>query len=123
MEMSLKTDGAVAALRVTGPVRMDEVASLSEYLRVARENGAVRCIVDFTESGDLPTPVMAVLFRESARFQDAGGGLAVSGVTNQNPFLAEAVATSRLQHYRSVEEAWAAERGRDAAARVSPTPS
>ena len=123
MEMSLKTDGTVAALRVSGPVRLDEVANLSEYLRVARENGAVRCIVDFSECGDLPTPVMAVLFRESTRFQEAGGGLAVSGVTRQNPFLAEAVATCRLQHYRTVEEAWAAERGRDVAAGATLTPS
>lgn len=112
MELSLETDGALATLRVRGTVGMSETNALTEYLRVARENGAVRCILDFSGCRELPTTIVPVLLRESAKLGEAGGVLALSGVTNQNPFLAEAVGEGRFTHHRSVEEAIGSERAR-----------
>lgn len=110
MELALETDGPVASLRVAGSVSLGEAGALSEYLRVARENGAVRCIVDFSGCAWLPTTIVAVLLREAGRFAEAGGALSLSGVGNQNPFLAQAVSSGRFVHYRSADEAAAAER-------------
>jgi anti-anti-sigma regulatory factor len=112
MELALRTDGALAALRVVGKVLMSETGALSDYLRVARENGAVRCVVDLSECTELPTTIVAVLMREAAKLAEAGGALSLTGVRDQNPFLTEAVASSRFFHYRSAGEAWDTERVR-----------
>jgi hypothetical protein len=112
VELSLRTDGALATVRVTGKVTMADTAALSSYLRVARENGAVRCVLDLSECLELPTTIMAVLMRESASLAEAGGALSLCGVAQQNPFLTEAVASARFLHYRSLEEAWETERVR-----------
>lgn len=114
MELSLETDGALAALRVRGSVGMGETTALTEYLRVARENGAVRCVLDFSGCSELPTTIVPVLLREAAKLAEAGGVLALSGVTTQNPFLTEAVVEGRFAHYPSVEEAIGSERARSA---------
>ena len=110
MELSLETDGIVAALRVRGEVTLTEASTITEYLRVARENGALRCVVDLSSCTSLPTTIVAVLMREQGRFSVAGGGLALSGVGGQNPFLAQSVAAGRFDHHRTVEEGIAAER-------------
>ena len=110
MELSLDTDGAVAALRVRGDVTLTEASTITEYLRVARENGALRCVVDLSGCTALPTTIVAVLMREQGRFVAAGGSLALSGVGEQNPFLAQSVAAGRFGHYPTVEEGLAAER-------------
>ncbi len=110
MELSLETDGAVAALKVRGDVTLTEASTISEYLRVARENGALRCVVDLSGCAALPTTIVAVLMRELGRFAVAGGTLVLSGVGEQNPFLAQSVASGRFSHYRTVEEGLAAER-------------
>ncbi|MEO7919671.1 MAG: hypothetical protein ABIT01_09430 [Thermoanaerobaculia bacterium] len=107
MELALTTDGTRATLRVLGRVSMAETTVLSEYLRVARENGAVRCIVDLTDCTELPTTIVAVLLRESGKLAEAGGGLALTGVAEQNPFLRDAVTAERFLHYRSADEAFA----------------
>ncbi len=110
MELSLETDGAVAALRVRGDVTLTEASTITEYLRVARENGALRCVVDLSACTSLPTTIVAVLMREQGRFGVAGGTLVLSGVGEQNPFLAQSVAAGRFGHYRTAEEWIAAER-------------
>lgn len=112
MELSLETDGALAVVRVIGPVSMAETNALSEYLRVARENGATRCLVDFSECTDLPTTIVPLLTREAAKLTEAGGALVLSCVDVQNPFLAQAVSAGRFVHYRTREEALALERSR-----------
>lgn len=111
MELALTTDGTRATLRVLGRVSMGETTVLSEYLRVARENGAVRCVVDFSDCLELPTTIVAVLLRESARLTEAGGGLALTGVVDQNPFLRDAVTAERFLHFRTAEEANALQSG------------
>lgn len=110
MDLSLETDGPVAALRVLGTVSLGEAGAVSDYLRVARENGAVRCIVDFSGCSWLPTTIVPVLQREAASLRQVGGGLSLTGVGNQNPFLSQAVSAGRFVHYRSAAEAMAAER-------------
>lgn len=110
VELSLETDGAVAALRVRGDVTLTEASTITEYLRVARENGALRCVVDLAACASLPTTIVAVLMREQGRFTEAGGALVLSGVGEQNPFLARSVSAGRFGHYRTVEEGLAAER-------------
>ena len=112
MELALTTDGTRAALRVLGRVSMAETTVLSEYLRVARENGAVRCVLDLAECTELPTTIVAVLLRESARLSEAGGALALTGVADQNPFLRDAVAAGRFLHYRCVEDAFSGDPNR-----------
>src|SRR5262245_30070315 len=42
MELALSTDGPLATLRVLGAVKMADTSMLADYLRVARENGAIR---------------------------------------------------------------------------------
>ncbi len=113
MELSLETDGALAVLRVIGPVSMAETNALSEYLRVARENGAVRCLLDFSECTDLPTTIVPVLLREAGKLAEAGGTLALACVDVQNPFLTQAVQAGRFLHYRTREEGLALERSRN----------
>jgi hypothetical protein len=115
MELALATDGPLATIRIAGVVKMSETGMLSDYLRVARENGAVRCVLDLSACRELPTTIMALLMRESSAFAAAGGALSLTGVGEQNPFLTEAVAESRFLHYRTVEEAIANERVRAAA--------
>jgi hypothetical protein len=110
MELALETSGALATLRVLGDVKMDETKTVAEYLRVARENGAIRCILDLSSCGALPTTALALLMRESALFAEAGGALSLSGVKHQNPFLTEAVASARFFHYATLEEACEKER-------------
>lgn len=110
MELALETDGAIAALRVRGDVTLTEASTITEYLRVARENGALRCVVDLSSCTSLPTTIVAVLMREQGRFAVAGGSLTLSGVLEQNPFLTQSVAAGRFGHYRSAEEGIAAER-------------
>ena len=110
MELSLETDGAVAAIRVKGPVSMAETAALSDYLRVARENGALRCIVDLADCSWLPTTIVPLLLREAGAFSRSGGALSLSGVADQNPFLRQAVTSGRLGAYRTFDEASAGER-------------
>ncbi len=110
MELALETDGAVAALRVRGDVTLTEAATITEYLRVARENGALRCVVDLSACTALPTTIVAVLMREQGRFAVAGGTFALTGVAGQNPFLSQSVAAGRFEHYRTAEEGIAAER-------------
>lgn len=96
---------------------MGETHALSDYLRVARENGAVRCIVDFSSCTDLPTTIVAVLMRESGKLLEAGGVLALSGLTGQNPFLEDAAVNHRFVIYRTLEEAVAVEQQK-----AGPTP-
>jgi len=110
VELSLETDGAIAALKVRGDVTLTEASTITEYLRVARENGALRCVVDLTSCTALPTTIVAVLMREQGRFATVGGTLVLSGVAEQNPFLAQSVAAGKFGHYRTVEEGIAAER-------------
>ena len=110
VELSLETDGPVAAVRVSGSVTLAEAASLSDYLRVARENGAVRGIVDLSACPSLPTTIIPVLIREADRFAEAGGALSLCGVRGQNPFLSQLVTKGRFGHYRSIEEARTVER-------------
>ncbi|HKC25114.1 MAG TPA: hypothetical protein VKF32_10255 [Thermoanaerobaculia bacterium] len=112
MELALTTDGALATLRIVGVVRMNDTAMLADYLRVARENGAVRCVLDLADCPELPTTIVSLLMREAARFAEAGGALALSGVETQNPFLTDAVVSARFLHYRTLEEACATERVR-----------
>jgi hypothetical protein len=85
---------------------------LADYLKVARENGAVRCVLDLGDCSELPTTIVSVLSREAQRFVEAGGALALSGVEEQNPFLTDAVASARFLHYRSLAEAWASEKAK-----------
>ncbi|HPA52774.1 MAG TPA: hypothetical protein PLP50_14355, partial [Thermoanaerobaculia bacterium] len=87
-----------------------EASTITEYLRVARENGALRCVVDLSACTALPTTIVAVLMREQGRFATSGGTLALAGVGEQNPFLTQSVAAGRFGHYRTVEEGLAAER-------------
>jgi anti-anti-sigma regulatory factor len=110
VELSLETDGSVAALKVRGDVTLTEASTITEYLRVARENGALRCVVDLSACTALPTTIVAVLMREQGRFATSGGTLALAGVGEQNPFLTQSVAAGRFGHYRTVEEGLAAER-------------
>jgi hypothetical protein len=112
MELALETDGTLAVLRVIGPVSMADTGALSEYLRVARENGAVRCLLDFAECTDLPTTIVPLLTREAAKLAETGGTLALASVDVQNPFLAQAVEAGKFLHYRTREEALAIERSR-----------
>ncbi len=112
MELALETDGTLAILRVIGPVSMAETNALSEYLRVARENGAIRCLVDLAECTDMPTTIVPLLTREAAKLAEAGGALALASVDVQNPFLAQAVNSGKFLHYRTREEALAIERSR-----------
>ena len=111
MELALSTDGTRATLRVSGRVSMAETTVLSEYLKVARENGAVRCVLDLGGCSELPTTIVAVLLRESARLTEAGGLLALTGVADQNPFLRDAVVAERFLHFRTVDEAFSGDRG------------
>jgi anti-anti-sigma regulatory factor len=117
VELSLETDGQVAALRVRGDVTLTEASTITEYLRVARDNGALRCVVDLASCSSLPTTIVAVLMREQGRFSVAGGALALSGVGEQNPFLTQSVAAGRFDQYHTVEEGIAAQR-RAAGARI-----
>lgn len=112
MELSLETDGALAVLKVIGPVTMAESNALSDYLKVARENGAIRCLLDLSECTDLPTTIVPLLGREAAQLAAAGGTLALACVDVQNPFLTQAVAGGKFVHYRTREEAIAIERGK-----------
>lgn len=105
MEISLQTDGAVASLRIIGAVSGGETASLSEYLRVARENGAVKCLVDLTECTELPTTILPLLTREAAKLAEAGGALGLCGVRRQNPFLLQAVEAGKFPHFATLAEA------------------
>ena len=89
---------------------LTEASTITEYLRVARENGALRCVVDLSSCTALPTTIVAVLMREQGRFAVAGGSLSLSGVGEQNPFLARSVEAGRFGHYRTAEEGIAAER-------------
>ena len=66
MELSLETDGAIAALRVRGDVTLTEASTITEYLRVARENGALRCVVDLSACISLPTTIVAVTPRDAS---------------------------------------------------------
>ena len=118
MELALTTDGPLATLRIIGTVQMSETQMLADYLRVARENGAVRCILDLSACSVLPTTIMALLMREGTRFAEAGGALSLSGVSDQNPFLTDAVAAARFLHYRTLEEACETERVRALAGRI-----
>lgn len=110
MELSLETDGVVAALRIRGEVTLTEASTITEYLRVARENGSLRCVVDLSGCTALPTTIVAVLMREQGRFGVAGGALVLSGVAQQNPFLSQSVEAGRFGHYRTADEGIAAER-------------
>lgn len=105
VDLSLRTDGDLATLRVLGEVGVGQTAALADYLRVARENGAVRAVVDLTDCSRLPTTVLPLLLREAERFASAGGSLGLCGAGPQNPFLADAVRDGRFAHFRSVEEA------------------
>ncbi len=109
MEIGLRTDGKLAALKVSGDVAMADTGALSSYIGVARENGAVRCILDLAGCSSLPTTILALLMREAQKLADAGGVLVLSGVGEQNPFLAQAVTSGKFPHYRTVEQAWEAE--------------
>jgi anti-anti-sigma regulatory factor len=109
MEISLRTDGRLAALKLSGDVGMGDTAALSSYLGVARENGAVRCILDLAACTNVPTTILALLMREAQKLADAGGVLVLSGVGEQNPFLAQAVTSGKFPHYRTVDQAWEAE--------------
>jgi hypothetical protein len=121
VELALTTDGALATLRIVGTVRMSDIGMLEDYLRVARENGAIRCVLDLAECPELPTTIVSLLMREAARFAEAGGALALSGVESQNPFLTDAVVSARFLHYKTLDEARATERVRAAAAAPPPT--
>lgn len=110
MDLALETDGSFAVLRVTGRVPLGKTGTLSEYFRVARENGAVRCVLDLAGCEFLPTTIVAILSRESRAFAEAGGTLSLASVRTQNPFLVDAVAKGRFPHFRAVDEARAAER-------------
>ncbi len=112
VELALETDGVLAVVRVIGPVSMGETNALSEYLRVARENGAIRCLVDLSECTDLPTTIVPMLGREAAKLAEAGGSLALACVDVQNPFLTEAVTKGKFIHYRTREEGLALERSK-----------
>ncbi len=105
MDLSLRTDGPLATIRVVGAVGLKETAGLADYLRVARENGAVWALVDLSECDELPTTIVALLVREGERFVAAGGSLGLTGVGAQNPFLADAVQSGRFPHFRTLEEA------------------
>src|SRR5512143_4364217 len=123
MELALATDGGLATLRVIGIVRMTDIGMLGDYLRVARENGAIRCVLDLSECPELPTTIVSLLMREASRFAAAGGALALSGVGAQNPFLTDAVAAARFLHYRTLDEARATERVRAVASSPEPPPA
>jgi hypothetical protein len=112
MDLSLRTDGPVAHIRVVGAVAIGETGTLLEYLRVARENGSVLAVLDFSECNQLPTTIVPILVREALAFQDLGGSLSLTGLRGQNPFLMHAVAEARFVHYRSFEEASAHEKHR-----------
>jgi anti-anti-sigma regulatory factor len=112
VRLSLETDGPLAALRVAEAMAIAETETLAGYLRVARENGAVRCLIDFSECTQAPTTLLPLLLRETATFRNAGGALVLTGVRDQNPFLAEAVASEKLTHLPSFDEAIAKERAR-----------
>lgn len=112
MDLALETDGPLAVVRVIGPVSAAETGALSEYLRVARENGAIRCLIDLSECTDLPTTIVPVLTREGAKLAEAGGLLALCCVDVQNPFLTQMVQAGRFANYRTREEALALERSR-----------
>lgn len=120
MEISLRTDGKLAALKIGGDVSMADTGALSSYIGVARENGAVRCIVDLGACSTLPTTILALLMREAQKLTDAGGVLVLSGVGEQNPFLAQAVTSGKFPHYRTVDQAWEAESRIAAGGDVSP---
>ena len=110
MDLSLRTDGDLATLRVLGEVGVGQTAALADYLRVARENGAVRAVVDLSDCSTLPTTVLPLLLREAELFASAGGSLGLCGVGPQNPFLSDAVREGRFAHFRSLDEAAAAGR-------------
>ena len=112
MELALETDGTLAILRVIGPVIGSDTTALSEYLRVARENGAIRCLVDLSECTDMPTTIVPLLTREAAKLSEAGGALALASVDVQNPFLTQLVKSKKFLHYATREEALAIERSR-----------
>jgi hypothetical protein len=123
VELALATDGPLATLRVIGVVKMTDTAMLADYLRVARDNGAVRCVLDLAECPELPTTIVSLLMRDAARFAEAGGALSLSGVDAQNPFLTDAVAAARFLHYGTLEEARATERVRAVASSPEPPPA
>ncbi len=110
MDLSLNTDGPVAHLRIIGSVGIGETGSVVEYLKVARENGSVRAIIDLTDCAQLPTTIIPILMRETRQFELLGGSLTLTGLRSQNPFLNTLVSESRFVHYRNFEEASASER-------------
>ena len=110
MEIALETDGPVALVRVTGEAAHADRVSLGQYLRVARENGAVRAIVDLSLCPSVTTTVVSLLLNEAAAFAAAGGALTLAGVDDQNPFLLRAVEDGTLRHHRTVAEGAEAER-------------
>ncbi len=112
VKLSLETDGPLAVVRVGGSMAIAETETLSGYLKVARENGAVRCVLDFSTCEEAPTTILPLLLREASAFRDSGGVLVLSGVREQNPFLKDAVASEKLAHASSFEEAVAKERAR-----------
>lgn len=116
MEISLESDGTVALLRVGGEAAHADGPAIGQYLRVARENGALRAVVDLSSCPSLTTTVVSVLLREAAAFAGAGGALSVTGVSGQNPFLGRAVDEGTLRHHRSLQEGAAEERRLAAAA-------
>lgn len=110
MDLSLRTDGPLAHIRVVGTVGISETGGLLEYLRVARENGSILAVIDFSDCTQLPTTIVPILVREALAFNDMGGSMSLTGLRGQNPFLMTAVAENRFVHYRSFEEASAQER-------------
>ena len=110
MEISLETDGPVALVRVAGEAAHADGPSIAQYLRVARENGAVRAVVDLSACPAVATTVVSILLREGSALAGAGGGLSLCGLSSQNPFLRGAVDEGRLRNYRSFDEGAAAER-------------
>ena len=110
MEIALETDGPVALVRVTGDAAHADRASLGQYLQVARENRAVRAIVDLSQCPSVATTVVSLLLSEAAAFAAAGGALTLTGLDEQNPFLRKAVEDGTLRHHRTLAEGAAAER-------------
>lgn len=110
VDLSLRTDGELATVRVLGAVAVGQTAALADYLRVARENGAVHALVDLSSCTAVPTSLLPLLAREAERFATSGGSLGLCGVGPQNPFLLDAVREGRFPHFRSLDEAVAAGR-------------
>jgi len=110
MEIALETDGPVALVRVTGEAAHRDRTSIRQYLQVARENGAVRAVVDLSACPWVATTVVSLLLNEAAAFAGAGGALTLTGVVDQNPLLRNAVEDGRLRNHRSLAEGAAAER-------------